>query len=74
MAIEVSGETTMVPCRGCSRDIVVPKGPVIAALRAHRHYVAFCSGRCQKKCIAKEGAARQEEQLNAGNTDPNTGS
>lgn len=72
MAIELNRETTMVPCRGCSRDIIVPKGPVIAALRARRHYILFCSARCQRKCIAKEGAKAQEEQLRV--RDSNSGS
>lgn len=74
MATEINSETTMVPCRGCSRDMIVPKGPVVAALRDRRFYIAFCSARCQRKCIATEGTRQQEEQLRVRNRDPNAGS
>ena len=63
MGSEPNGDVTMVPCRGCTKDIVVPKGPVVAALRDRRPYIMFCSARCQRRSIAKEGAAEQEKQL-----------
>lgn len=58
-----SGEQVQVPCRGCGRYIIVPGGPVRAAIRHGRRYVTFCSRRCQQIFVAKEGAAQQEEKL-----------
>lgn len=57
------GETTIVPCRGCSRGLSVPCGPVKSAHRAGQFFVTFCSKRCEKKYIAKQGTKQQEMNL-----------
>jgi endogenous inhibitor of DNA gyrase (YacG/DUF329 family) len=65
MSLQLSNESTMIPCHGCSDDIIVPAGPVRAAVRANRSYIAFCSARCQRKFIAIEGGKQQDEALHA---------
>ena len=56
-----SSDTTMVPCSGCSRDLIVPKGRVISGQRRGQTFRTFCSARCQRRYVAVEGARRQEE-------------
>lgn len=63
MGIEVSGDTVLVPCRGCQRDVILPAGRVRATMRAGRRYVTFCSRRCEQRTIAREGAQQQEKAL-----------
>lgn len=58
-----SSDTVMVPCRGCSKDLVVPKGPVIAASRSGRSFITFCSRRCERVFIAKAGQRQREANL-----------
>jgi len=58
-----SSDVTMVPCLGCSRDVLVPKGRVTSAIRRGRVYPAFCSRRCEKVFIAKRGAQLHEENV-----------
>lgn len=53
-------DTTMMPCRGCSRMVVVPAGPVRAATRDGRNHAVFCSRRCNMKTVAEEGTRQQE--------------
>jgi len=73
-----SSETVMVPCRGCSRDLVVPKGKVAADARAERTYVTFCSRKCERTYIAREGQRQREESvrrsIHAGSPDSDVGS
>ncbi len=66
---EPSPETTPIPCYGCSRTVVVPAGPVRAAMRAGRNYVVFCSRGCNLTYVAREGARQQEEIARAGYSD-----
>lgn len=67
-----SSDTVMVPCRGCSRDLVVPKGPVVAASRAGRQFITFCCRRCERVFIAKTGQRDREanfkKKLDAGSS------
>lgn len=59
-------DTTAIPCHGCSKTVVVPSGPVRAAMRVGRSYVVFCSRRCNLTYIAREGTRQQEEIARAG--------
>lgn len=63
MAKDPTGDSTMVPCRGCSRDVIVPAGPVKATIRSGRSYVTFCSRRCERRYVAIEGAKQQEKSI-----------
>lgn len=63
MGLEATGDTVLVPCRGCGRDIILPAGKVRATVRAGRSVVTFCSFRCQRRTLAKEGAQAQEASL-----------
>lgn len=63
MTIEATSDTAIVPCRGCGRDVLLPAGPVRAAIRAQRKTVVFCSRRCERRSVAKEGAKQQEQNL-----------
>ncbi len=62
-------DTTAIPCHGCSKTVVVPAGPVRAAMRAGRGYVVFCSRRCNLTYVATEGTRQQEEIARAGYSD-----
>jgi hypothetical protein len=73
MALDPTADSTMVPCRGCSKDVVVPGGPVRAELRAGREYVIFCTRRCERRYVAREGAKQQEEVANARRDLPDSG-
>jgi len=59
VSLEAGGDTVLVPCRGCQRDVILPSGPVRATMRAGRRVVVFCSQRCQKRTIGREGATQQ---------------
>lgn len=63
--MDPTGDKTMIPCRGigCSRDLIVPAGPVRAAARLGHQVVAFCSHRCQVKTIAIEGEKAKEANI-----------
>lgn len=63
MSLEAGGDTVLVPCRGCQRDVILPSGPVRATMRAGRRVVVFCSQRCQKRTIGREGAKQQDVNL-----------
>lgn len=58
-----TSQTTMVPCLGCNRKMVVPKTHVRAAFRDERLFIVFCSRACNLTYVAKEGARQQEEQI-----------
>ncbi len=60
---EPSPDTVVIPCHGCSRQVVVPAGRVRAALRDRRAYVVFCTRRCNMTYVATEGARQQEAQF-----------
>lgn len=60
---EPAPDTTMVPCVGCCKEVIVPAGPVRAAMRYGRRYVVFCSRRCNLGYVAREGTRQQEEQF-----------
>jgi hypothetical protein len=62
-------DTATIPCHGCSRQVVLPGGPVRAAMRAGRTYVVFCTRRCNLTYIAREGTRQQEELARAGYSD-----
>lgn len=59
-------DTLTIPCRGCSRMVVVPRGKVVAAMRAGRNYMMFCSRKCNLATVAREGVRLQERAINAG--------
>lgn len=63
MSLEATGDTVLVPCRGCGRDIILPGGKVRATMRAGRSVITFCSFRCQRRTLAREGAKAQEASL-----------
>lgn len=63
MGLEATGDTSLIPCRGCGRDIILPAGKIRASVRSGRQIVAFCSRRCERRTIAKEGARAQELNL-----------
>lgn len=54
-----------VPCHGCRRNVKVPSGPLRSALREGKTKVYFCSRRCEKRFIAREGTKKQQEIPNA---------
>lgn len=66
-------DTATIPCHGCSRQVVVPGGPVRSAARAGRSYVVFCSRSCNLQCVAREGTRQQEELARAGYLDAHLG-
>lgn len=53
-------DTIPIPCLGCSKPVIVPAGPVRAAMRDERDYVVFCTRRCNLTYVAKEGTRQQE--------------
>jgi hypothetical protein len=63
MGLEATGDTVLVPCRGCQRDVILPAGKVRATMRAGRQVVTFCSRRCERRTLAREGAKAQEANL-----------
>jgi len=54
-------QIAQVPCLHCRRIVKVPKGGVIAAKRAGRPYVVYCSRKCNLVHVAEQGAKQQEE-------------
>ena len=52
-----------VQCAGCSKSMVVPAGPVRAAAQKGQPFVTFCSLKCNRLYVAKEGRKAQDEQL-----------
>jgi hypothetical protein len=70
---EPTPDTIPIPCHGCSRDVVVPAGPVRAAARRGRSYILYCSRKCNLTHVAREGTRQQEELIRAGHSDGNPG-
>lgn len=61
MLRDPSNDTAAVPCSGCSKTLIVPKGRVLAAKKRGRLFHTFCSRRCERVYIAKEGARQQDK-------------
>lgn len=61
MATNPSSDVALVACRGCSKDVYVPKGTVLASRKAGKDYITFCSRRCERKWISKEGLRQAQE-------------
>lgn len=58
-------DVAIVPCHGCRRQVHVPSGPMRSAMSEGKTKVYFCSRKCEKKFIAREGAKKQQEVPNA---------
>lgn len=59
-------DTVIIPCLGCSKQVVVPAGRVRSAVRHERSYIVFCSRRCNMTYVAREGTRMQERLLREG--------
>lgn len=62
-------ETATMKCHGCSREVRVPAGKVRWHLRTKppaQPYVMFCSAKCQRSYVAREGARQQDDLVNHG--------
>ena len=70
---EPTPDTIPIPCHGCSRDVVVPAGPVRAAARRGKSFIVYCSRKCNLTHVAREGTRHQEELIRAGHSDADLG-
>ena len=70
---EPTPDTIPIPCHGCSRDVVVPAGPVRAAARRGKSFIVYCSRKCNLTHVAREGTRQQEELIRAGHSDADLG-
>lgn len=58
-----------VPCENCGLSLVIPARLLRVAERLGRPYVQFCSAKCNKTYVAREGVKSQEEIFRAGHSD-----
>lgn len=59
----LAGDVVPIPCRGCSKQVMVPAARARAAARDDEDLVVFCSQRCNVHYVAKEGARQQQEAI-----------